>query len=122
MMILPKKKHLFLTLSLSALAFNPYHAAIAANYGEALQKAIFFYDLQRLGKVSQSIGNMANRVYWRGDAFLQDYMLPNQEGTIDLGGGFADAGDNVKFNFPMAASTTMLAWGIIEFRAAFERS
>lgn len=30
-------------------------------------------------------------------------------------GGYYDAGDNVKFNFPMAFSTTMLAWGVIEY-------
>src|SRR5579871_2531827 len=79
----------------------PYSQATAANfnYAEALQKAIFFYDEQRLGKVSEATGLLANRVYWRGDSFLQDYALPNEEGTINLGGGFADAGDNVKFNF-----------------------
>jgi hypothetical protein len=30
-------------------------------------------------------------------------------------GGYYDAGDNVKFHFPMAFSTTMLAWSVIEF-------
>ncbi|KAK4285121.1 hypothetical protein QN277_001863 [Acacia crassicarpa] len=30
-------------------------------------------------------------------------------------GGYYDAGDNVKFHFPMAFSTTMLAWGVLEF-------
>lgn len=34
---------------------------------------------------------------------------------MDLVGGYYDAGDNVKFNFPMAFSTTMLAWSVIEF-------
>lgn len=92
------------------------------NYGEALQKSIFFYDIQRLGKISAGTGMLANRVYWRGDSFLQDYALANQEGTIDLGGGFADAGDNVKFNFPMSAATTLLAFSVIEFRSAFEKA
>lgn len=30
-------------------------------------------------------------------------------------GGYYDAGDNLKFNFPMAFSTTMLAWSVLEF-------
>jgi hypothetical protein len=30
-------------------------------------------------------------------------------------GGYYDAGDNVKFHFPMAFTTTMLAWSVIEF-------
>src|SRR5690348_5980399 len=87
------------------------NATALPSYGEALQKAIFFYDIERLGKVSQATGSLSNRVYWRSDALLQDYALANEEGKIDLGGGFADAGDNIKFNFPMAAAVTVLAWG-----------
>ncbi|MBA3661168.1 MAG: glycoside hydrolase family 9 protein [Gammaproteobacteria bacterium] len=123
-MKIPCKSKLSVTLATAVFALNPISSAIAAtfNYGEALQKAIFFYDIQRLGKVSEGTGDLANRVYWRGDSFLQDYALPNEEGVVDLGGGFADAGDNVKFNFPMAASTTLLAWSVIEFRGAFEKS
>lgn len=115
------KKLLTFLFSISILC-SPFFAAAAPNYGESLQKAIFFYDIQRLGKITSSTGDMANRVYWRGDSFLQDYALPNEEGSIDLGGGFADAGDNVKFNFPMAAATTLLAWSVIEYRAAFENT
>jgi hypothetical protein len=34
---------------------------------------------------------------------------------VDLVGGYHDAGDNVKFGFPMAFSVTMLAWSVVEF-------
>lgn len=30
-------------------------------------------------------------------------------------GGYYDAGDNLKFNLPMAFATTMLSWGVLEF-------
>ncbi|TOF79862.1 glycosyl hydrolase family 9, partial [Vibrio parahaemolyticus] len=33
----------------------------------------------------------------------------------DLTGGYYDAGDHVKFGFPMAFTTTMLAWGVLDF-------
>ena len=33
-------------------------------------------------------------------------------------GGYYDAGDNVKFNFPMAFTTSMLAWSVVEFGKA----
>lgn len=34
---------------------------------------------------------------------------------VDLVGGYYDAGDNVKFGFPMAFTTTMLSWSVLEF-------
>lgn len=34
---------------------------------------------------------------------------------VDLSGGYYDAGDNVKFNFPMAYTTTILSWGALEY-------
>lgn len=34
---------------------------------------------------------------------------------MDLVGGYYDAGDNVKFGLPMAFTTTLLAWSVIEF-------
>lgn len=34
---------------------------------------------------------------------------------MDLTGGYYDAGDNVKFGLPMAFTTTMLSWSVIEF-------
>lgn len=34
---------------------------------------------------------------------------------MDLSGGYYDAGDNVKFNFPMAFTTTMLSWSSLEY-------
>lgn len=34
---------------------------------------------------------------------------------VDLVGGYYDAGDNIKFNFPMAFTTTLLSWSALEF-------
>uniref|UniRef100_A0ACD5Y9Z2 Uncharacterized protein n=1 Tax=Avena sativa TaxID=4498 RepID=A0ACD5Y9Z2_AVESA len=34
---------------------------------------------------------------------------------VDLVGGYYDAGDHVKFGFPMAHAVTMLSWGVLEF-------
>jgi len=33
----------------------------------------------------------------------------------DLTGGYYDAGDNIKFGFPMAFTTTLLSWSVIDF-------
>ena len=99
-------------LVLAVPAARPASAA-TFNYGEALQKAIWFYEAQQSGpKPSWS------RVNWRGDSGMSD-----GSGTgVDLTGGWYDAGDHVKFGFPMAASVTMLAWGAVEYRAAYTQS
>lgn len=34
---------------------------------------------------------------------------------VDLTGGFYDAGDNVKFGFPLAFTIALLAWDVVEF-------
>ncbi|GIJ44223.1 hypothetical protein Val02_11090 [Virgisporangium aliadipatigenens] len=85
-------------------------AAPAYNYGEALQKSLFFYEAQVSGKKPSW-----NRVSWRGDSAMTD----GSDVGLDLTGGWFDAGDHVKFGLPMAFSTTMLAWGAVENRAAY---
>jgi hypothetical protein len=83
------------------------------NYGEVLQKSLYFYDVQRSGKLPAN-----NRVEWRGDSGLKD----GSDVGKDLTGGWYDAGDHVKFSFPMAFSTTMLAWSVVDNRDAYTSS
>jgi len=80
------------------------------NYGEALQKSLFFYEAQRSGDLPAG-----NRVNWRGDSGMTD----GADVGRDLTGGWYDAGDHVKFGLPMAASATMLAWGLVDYRSAY---
>ena len=80
------------------------------NYAEALQKSLFFYECQRAGVLPAG-----NRVTWRGNAAVND----GSDVGRDLTGGWFDAGDHVKFGLPMAASTTLLAWGGIEYPTAY---
>jgi hypothetical protein len=91
---------------------TPAHAA-TFNYGEALQKAIWFYEAQVSGPKPSW-----DRVSWRGDSGMAD----GQSAGLDLTGGWYDAGDHVKFGFPMAFSATMLAWGAVEYRSAYTQA
>jgi endoglucanase len=88
-------------------------AAPAHSYGEALQKSLFFYEAQVAGRKPAW-----NRVSWRGDSAMRD----GSDVGLDLAGGWFDAGDHVKFGLPMAFTTTMLAWGAVENRAAYASS
>ncbi len=83
------------------------------NYGEALQKAILFYELQRSGDLPE-----LTRCNWRGDSGLTD----GSDVGVDLTGGLYDAGDNVKFNLPMAYTSAVLAWTVYEKQDALEKS
>jgi len=83
------------------------------NYSEALQKSEFFYEAQRSGALPAN-----KRVLWRGDSGLLD----GSDVGHDLTGGWYDAGDHVKFGFPMAGATTMLAWGLVDYRPGYVAS
>ena len=82
------------------------------SYGEAIQKSFLFYEAQRSGELPHD-----NRIEWRSDSALND----GSDVGRDLTGGYYDAGDHVKFGFPMAASMTMLAWGVEEYSDAYDK-
>src|SRR5512145_1960524 len=106
---LPRWLPAALCLAVLAGATTPL-AAQAFNYAEALQKSMFFYEAQQSGPLPSW-----NRVQWRGGAALND----GADVGRNLTGGWFDAGDHVKYGFPMAASATLLAWGGVEYRDAY---
>ncbi|NP_001151458.1 endoglucanase 1 precursor [Zea mays] len=89
-----------------AIASRGHHGPAAHDYRDSLVKSILFFEGQRSGKLPPS-----QRVSWRRDSGLSD----GHSAKVDLVGGYHDAGDNVKFGFPMAFSMTMLAWSVVEF-------
>ncbi|XP_050267650.1 endoglucanase 2 [Quercus robur] len=74
-------------------------------YGDALQIAMQFFDVQKSGEL------VDNKITWRGDSALKD----GSEENLDLSKGMYDAGDHMKFGFPLAYTATMLSWAILEY-------
>ncbi len=107
-------KHLIsLMLAVLLLAVAaPQAEAQPYNYAEVLQKSMLFYEAQQSGPLTN------NRLNWRGNSAMND----GSDVGHDLTGGWYDAGDHVKFGFPMAFSATMLAWGGIEFENGYTSS
>ncbi|KAK9066791.1 hypothetical protein SSX86_014114 [Deinandra increscens subsp. villosa] len=77
------------------------------NYKDALAKSILFFEGQRSGRLPVS---QSQNLRWRSISALAD----GSQAHVNLVGGYYDAGDNVKFNFPMAYTTTMLSWSALE--------
>lgn len=85
----------------------------ATDYERLIHMSILFYEAQRAGKQPAN-----NRIPWRGDSAMDDGCDVGH----DLTGGWYDAGDFVKFNFPMAYSVTTLAWGMLSFETGYRTS
>jgi endoglucanase len=94
-------------------ATSPRAGGAYYNYGEALQKSLLFYKANRLG-------NLPNNYLlpYRTDAAMTD----GADVGLDLTGGWADAGDGVKFGHPMAYAAAQLGWAVYEYRSAFQNS
>ncbi|CAM8981714.1 unnamed protein product [Rhodiola kirilowii] len=79
--------------------------AVVEKYGDALKLAMQFFDIQKSGQLEN------NKIPWRGDSALKD----GSEAKLDLSKGMFDAGDHMKFGFPMAFTATVLSWSILEY-------
>ncbi len=103
-----KKHYTFLLLLLASM-----FSFAQINYGEALQKSLLFYETQQSGNLPDW-----NRISWRSDAGVND----GADVGLDLTGGWHDAGDHIKFGFPMAFSVSALNWGFLEYEEGYEQA
>ena len=83
------------------------------NYAEALQKSMFFYEVQQSGSLPDW-----NSVPWREDSMVDE----DGKDTDKVPGGWYDAGDHYKFTLTNAYSASMLAWGYIEYKDAVDKA
>lgn len=106
------------------------------NYAEALQLSLYFYDANRCGS-----GITGAAITWRGDCHTYDAYLKldtentnlsqdfinkyknildsDGDGTIDVSGGFHDAGDHVKCAQTNGFVLANLNLGLYEFPEAY---
>ena len=120
------------------------------NFAKALQYSLYFYDANMCGPdvednnlfswranchtydakvplkpmegedLTKTVGTNLS-----ADFIKKNYDILNtgtEDGTIDVSGGFHDAGDHVKFGLPEAYSGTTVSWGYYEFREAYEET
>ncbi len=94
-------------------AAAPVSAASKYNYAEALQKSMFFYEVQQSGVLPEW-----NNVQWRADSMVDE----SGKETDPVPGGWFDAGDHFKFTLTNAYSASVMAWGYIEYKDAVEKA
>ena len=83
------------------------------DYARHIELSLLFYECQRSGPLPKT-----NRIFWRHDSMTE----AGADVGVDLNGGYYDAGDNVKFNFPQAAALTLLAWSGVEFADGYKKA
>lgn len=104
---------LFAYVPVTQSASSPRTGDSYYSYGEAMQKAILFYKANRLGDLPDDYV-----LPYRTDAAMND----GKDVGLDLTGGWADAGDGIKFTHPMSYAAGQLGWAVYEYRDAFEKS
>lgn len=83
------------------------------NYAEALQKSMFFYEVQQAGILPEW-----NEVPWRANSMVKEDGTPSDK----VDGGWFDAGDHYKFTLTNAYSASVLAWGYIQNKEAVDKA
>ena len=105
------KTSLILLILFSCLLINI--SSKSQDYARHIELSLLFYECQRSGPLPKT-----NRIYWRHDSLVD----AGKDVGLDLTGGYYDAGDNVKFNFPQASALTLVAWSGIEFAEGYKKA
>ena len=104
---------------LGNLAFGQAPQAPLAdrNYADLLSKSLRFFDAQACGPNVSTYSSFD----WRGACHVNDgNTVIGENATYNLTGGWHDAGDHVKFNYPMSFAVYSLASLYVDYRAQID--
>ncbi|MBQ8296318.1 MAG: glycoside hydrolase family 9 protein [Ruminococcus sp.] len=122
------------SMTVTGAGVSTASAASSHNYAEALELGLYFYDANQCGTEVDD-----NCLTWRGNCHTYDATasLDNSNlsgtaksavqsiaggNTVDVSGGYHDAGDHVKFNTTMAFNATSLNWSYYDYPEAYKET
>ena len=108
---------IFITFSnvLSISFTSNASGSIDYNYAKLLQESLYFYDANMCGPEVSS----KSAFKWRGNCHLGDQKVKINGKTVNVSGGFHDAGDHIKLGLPQGYTATLLGIEYMEFKKAF---
>ena len=89
---------------------------ISYNFAKLLQESLYFYD----GNMCGTDVDENSAFSWRGNCHTYDSHVTYDGKTVDVSGGYHDAGDHVKFGLPQGYAATVLALGYYQFADAYD--
>ena len=104
----------FLCLLLCGSSLSTSAQLANRDYADLLRKSILFFEAQACGPNAGEHSSFN----WRGNCHPSD----GQDLGLDLTGGWHDAGDHVKFNYPMGQAVYNLATLYVDRREAVDNS
>ncbi|MBN1697601.1 MAG: glycoside hydrolase family 9 protein, partial [Spirochaetales bacterium] len=84
------------------------------DYHDALEKGLWFFDANKCGPDAGRDNVFSS---WRGACHTGD-----ADGSINLTGGYHDAGDHVKFGLPQFWTASVLGWTYYEYTSVFDNA
>lgn len=90
------------------LRFGAFAQLADRDYADLLRKSILFFEAQACGPEVEEYSSFD----WRGNCHTGD----GSDVGLDLTGGWHDAGDHVKFNYPMGQAVYNLATLYVDHR------
>ena len=89
---------------------------ISYNFAKLLQESLYFYD----GNMCGTDVDENSAFSWRGNCHTYDSHVTYNGKTVDVSGGYHDAGDHVKFGLTQGYAATVLALGYYQFADAYD--